>query len=169
MPRRITPTQREHVLRLLAEGQDRDTIAATVGVTPGQVSAVAAHVTMGSYALPEAAIDTDEPAGPDNERTRELLERLHETAPATNAAPRIAPILLGDDVETGEPVYWNPDPASGTTNPHVLILGESGTGKTYAICCLLAELARQGIVSIVFDYGQGLKRRLTPLPIFLKA
>jgi DNA phosphorothioation-dependent restriction protein DptH len=37
----------------------------------------------------------------------------------------------------------------------VLVLGESGFGKTYTIACLLAELAQQKIVSIVFDYGQG--------------
>ena len=53
MPKKVTPEQREAVLRLLAQGQDRDTIAATVGVTPGQVSAVSAHVKMGTYALPE--------------------------------------------------------------------------------------------------------------------
>ncbi|HET6878606.1 MAG TPA: type IV secretion system DNA-binding domain-containing protein [Pirellulales bacterium] len=40
-----------------------------------------------------------------------------------------------------------------------MIVGESGSGKTYAICCLLAELARQGVVSIVFDYGQGFSRQ----------
>jgi len=37
----------------------------------------------------------------------------------------------------------------------VLALGESGFGKTYTISCLLAELARQQVLSIVFDYGQG--------------
>jgi hypothetical protein len=40
-------------------------------------------------------------------------------------------------------------------NPHVLILGESGTGKTYSISCLTAELAQEGGVSMVFDSGQG--------------
>jgi hypothetical protein len=34
---------------VLAQGLDRGTVAAQVGVTPGQVSAVAAHVKMGTY------------------------------------------------------------------------------------------------------------------------
>ena len=49
MPPRITDIQRQAVLELLAQGFDRETVAAQVGVTPGQVSAVAAHVKMGTY------------------------------------------------------------------------------------------------------------------------
>jgi len=37
----------------------------------------------------------------------------------------------------------------------MLILGESGFGKTYSICCIMTELAQQETPSIVFDYGQG--------------
>jgi len=60
MSKRITTEERQAVLQMLARGEDRDTIAATVGVTPGQVSAIAAHVTMGTYTLPnlQAVIDT---------------------------------------------------------------------------------------------------------------
>src|SRR5260370_15774481 len=72
---------------------------------------------------------------------------------------QIKPTLLGSEVESGQEVFWNPDQASGTPTPHVLILGESGTGKTYAISCLTAELAQEGVVSIVFDYGQGFSPR----------
>jgi hypothetical protein len=49
MPPRITDTQRKVVLELLAQGFDRESIAARVGVTPGQVSAVVAHVKVGTY------------------------------------------------------------------------------------------------------------------------
>src|SRR5262249_53737021 len=63
MAKKVPPEQRDSVLRMLAQGQDRDTIAAAVGVTPGQVSAVAAHVKMGTYTLPEPdaprALDKD--------------------------------------------------------------------------------------------------------------
>jgi hypothetical protein len=44
MPKKVTREQCDAVLRLLAQGQDRDTIAAAVGVTPGQVSGIPAHV-----------------------------------------------------------------------------------------------------------------------------
>jgi hypothetical protein len=59
-------------------------------------------------------------------------------------------------------VYWNPDPQTGTANPHVLVLGESGFGKTYLISALLAELAQQQIVSVIFDYGQGFSNSAAP-------
>ena len=51
MAKRMTDEQRRAVLEMLAQGLDRETIAARVGVTPGQVSATAAHVTMGTYDL----------------------------------------------------------------------------------------------------------------------
>src|SRR5207245_246620 len=152
---------REAVLRMLAQGQDRETIAAAIGVTPGQVSAISAHVKMGTYALPQPE-EQRQDAAPALERTTNLLRQLQNLEGAGERAMQINPILLGSDVESGEEVFWNPDQASGTPNPHVLILGESGTGKTYAISCLTAELAQEGIVSIVFDYGQGFSPKTLP-------
>jgi hypothetical protein len=153
MPTKVTPEQRTAVLRLLAQGQDRNTIAAAVGVTPGQVSAISAHVKMGTYALPEP--DELEVAAPLVERTSNLLRMLQSLEGAAGRETRVAPILLGSDAETGEQVFWNPDPGTGTANPHILILGESGFGKTYTIASLAAELAQENLLSIVFDYGQG--------------
>jgi hypothetical protein len=166
MPKKVTKDQRETVLRMLAQGQDRDTISAAVGVTPGQVSAISAHVKMGTYILPDLAGNTtplaeEEPPGA-FERETNLLRQLQMLEGARGQESQIQPILLGADIETGEEVIWNPDPASGTPNPHVLILGESGTGKTYSISCLTAELAHEGVVSIVFDYGQGFSPKTLP-------
>jgi hypothetical protein len=158
MPKRVTPAQREKVLRLLSQGHDRDTIAATVGITPGQVSAISAHVKMGTYALPEPdeqLVEDGEMIFEAPERTSNLLRMLQELQGAESRQTRLAPILLGSDAETGEEVCWNPDPGSGSANPHVLILGESGFGKTYTIASLSSELAQENLVSVVFDYGQG--------------
>jgi DNA phosphorothioation-dependent restriction protein DptH len=162
MPKRMTEEQRHEVLRLLARGEDRDTIAAAVGVTPGQVSAVAAHVKMGTYSLPAPENDGGKATPEGQERTANLLRQLQDLEPATERETRLGGILLGEDAETGEAVFWNPDPASGAANPHVLVLGESGFGKTYTIACLLAELAREDVVSIVFDYGQGFSPSTLP-------
>jgi DNA phosphorothioation-dependent restriction protein DptH len=157
MPKRVTPEQRTEILRMLACGEDRDTIAAAIGVTPGQVSAVSAHVKMGTYSLPDPAESKEDPTPPDEPlaTTANLLQRLLDNEDSLPSQPQVMPILLGSNAESGEPVYWNPDPGTGSANPHVLVLGESGFGKTYTISCLIAELARQGILSIVFDYGQG--------------
>src|SRR5262249_3045817 len=166
MPKKVTPDQRQAVLRMLAQGQDRDTIAAAVGVTPGQVSAISAHVKMGTYTLPALTEEGNEGIQ-DNapvvlERETNLLRQLHKLEGARGHETQINPVLLGVDIETGDEVLWNPDQASGTPNPHVLILGESGTGKTYSVSCLTAELAQEGVVSIVFDYGQGLSPQTLP-------
>ncbi|WP_018086851.1 ATP-binding protein [Desulfurispora thermophila] len=71
-------------------------------------------------------------------------------------------ILLG--YGAGErPVYWefgHPD----LPNRHLLIFGASGTGKTYAIQCLLAELGRHGANSLIVDYTSGFTSgQLNPL------
>jgi hypothetical protein len=187
MPTKLTREQRETVLRMLAVGQDRETIAAAVGVTPGQVSAVSAHVKMGTYALPDPEVqpggippqavertrtfspifqslgrtsgrETPEVA----EKTSNLLHILQRLEGAPGRETKLSPVLLGSDAETNEEVYWNPDPGSGAANPHVLILGESGFGKTYTIASLSAELAQKNLVSIVFDYGQGFSPKTLP-------
>ncbi len=149
MAERMTPEKREAVLKLLSQGFDRDTIAQSVGVTRGQVSAVIAHVTMGTYHLPQQS-----PANtievPNRTPTAER-SRLHRTL-----------VPIGTNTESGELVTWNPDPQTGSANPHVLVLGESGFGKTYAITCMLAELAMSGISSIVFDYAQGFSPESLP-------
>lgn len=84
MPKKVTAEQRQAVLRMLAQGQDRDTIAAAVGVTPGQVSAISAHVKMGTYALPEPDVpqvfdeQVQDAGRPTGERTTNLLRHLQQ-------------------------------------------------------------------------------------------
>jgi DNA phosphorothioation-dependent restriction protein DptH len=152
MPRKINSVQRAEVLRLLAQGQDRIAIAALLGISPGQVSAVQAHVKMGRYSLP----DITEPA-------LHLAGRDRQAANKAGGVPNhLGAVLLGTDVETSGNVYWSPDPRSGLANPHVMVIGESGFGKTYTVACILAELARKGIHSVVFDYGQGFSLSTVP-------
>src|SRR5260370_30672388 len=158
MPKKLTSEQRNDVLRMLAAGEDRETIAAALDITAGQVSAISAHVKMGTYSLPapeETELTTTSKATGGRERAGNLLKQLRNLEGTPAKASHFDPILLGPDAETGETIHWNPDPNSGAANPHVLVLGESGFGKTYTISCLLAELAQQGITSVIFDYGQG--------------
>ena len=54
MPNRMTEEQRQEVLQMLARGEDRDTIAADVGVTPGS-SVTLSHATRSSPASPSYA------------------------------------------------------------------------------------------------------------------
>lgn len=160
MAQRVTDSQRKVVVSLLGQGLDRATIAARVGVTPGQVSAIAAHITMGTYQADASGegneVIAEEPVSP---RVTGLLQRL-ELEQSTGH--QLGDVLIGLDAESGDEVFWTPDPTTGSANPHVLIVGESGFGKTYAITCLLAELARKGVPSVVFDYGQGFSLDAAP-------
>jgi len=58
----ITTIQREEVVALLREGRaPRGEIAARTGVSPGTVSAIKAHMTMGTYGgIPTDEAETDE-------------------------------------------------------------------------------------------------------------
>jgi len=168
MPKKVTPDQRDKVLRMLTQGHDRDTIAAAVGVTPGQVSAISAHVTMGTYVLPDPVEVPEEIALEALDRTSNLLGMLQNLEGLPGRETRLSPIYLGSDAEIGEEVSWNPAPASGSANPHVLIPGESGFCKTYTIASLSAELSQQNVVSVVFDCGQGLSLATLP-PEFVAA
>lgn len=167
MPKRVTEAQRELILDMLARGEARHAIAARVGVTPGQVSAIAAHNTMGTY---EVAADASRPAEPSDlqpEVTENLLGHLRFLPPPPlNDANPHQRIPVGAEIKSTEPIYWKPFPNGGSANPHVLIVGESGFGKTYAAACLIAEMARQGLPSIVFDYGQGFTAETTPGAFF---
>lgn len=52
------------------------------------------------------------------------------------------------------PVNW-PFHHKQLNNRHMLIFGSSGSGKTYAIQCILSELARAGLSSFIVDYTDG--------------
>jgi len=163
MPPRITDSQRQAVRALLAQGLDRETVAARVDVTPGQVSAIAAHMKMGTYEkhrAPDTVVECIQPEG--REQVRDLLEEIGAASRRSQTAAGLHRILIGVDAETDEEVFWNPEPSNGAANPHMLILGESGFSKTYSICCILTELAQQETPSIVFDYGQGFTTGASP-------
>jgi hypothetical protein len=121
---------------------------------------------MGTYELPVEK--SRENVLGERERTINLLHQLSDLGNSPATRTRLVPILLGADAENNEEVFWNPDPDSGSPNPHVLVLGESGFGKTYTIACLLAELAQQYLLSVVLDYGQGFSLGALP-PEFLDA
>jgi hypothetical protein len=96
MPKKVTVDQRQTILQMLAQGQDRDTIAVAVGVTPGQVSAVSAHVKMGTSSLPEpdALPERNRQGPPAAERTTNLLHQLRQLEGAKRRDDQINPILL---------------------------------------------------------------------------
>ena len=119
-------------------------------MTPAQVSAVAAHITMATYK--DANID---------QRAETSEPRPTNQQPSSVRESRIA-IPIGTDKISTDILYWSPTPDSGTPNPHLLVVGESGSGKTYATQCISTELVRRSIPTIIFDLGQGFTLSTTP-------
>jgi hypothetical protein len=87
-------------------------------------------------------------------------EQIAQQHPNPSATPetedaRYDGIYVGDELEFSDvPVTWEPANQREVQNPHLMLIGESGSGKTYAQQCLVAELAAADIPSIIFDYGQ---------------
>lgn len=91
-----------------------------------------------------------------------LAVQVVNVAPALNtlSVPRqalasVERILLGiDSRNPSQSIYWEFGD-SELENRHMLIFGGSGSGKTYAIQCLLLELAKQGQHAAIIDYTDG--------------
>lgn len=58
---------------------------------------------------------------------------------------------------TGFPVIW-----AGGDNPHLSILGRSGSGKSYFLNGLVQQAAQQGALSVVLDYSADFRRYIPP-------
>ncbi|WP_245831785.1 DNA phosphorothioation-dependent restriction protein DptH [Oceanobacillus senegalensis] len=66
-------------------------------------------------------------------------------------------VPLGKISGSNRTLHWefgNP----GLANRHLFITGRSGQGKTYFIQCLLWELSKHGISSMIVDYTDGFKK-----------
>ena len=63
-------------------------------------------------------------------------------------------ILLGKSKRGSRKVYWEFGHGD-LSNRHLLIFGASGMGKTYAIQCILMELAKARQNSLIIDYTNG--------------
>jgi DNA phosphorothioation-dependent restriction protein DptH len=78
-----------------------------------------------------------------------MLDSLSGAAQAADTGR----LLLGTDTR-GQKVHWEyRDPE--LENRHLLIFGGSGSGKTYAIQCLLLEMIKQHQHAAIIDYTDG--------------
>ncbi|RIO69724.1 helicase HerA domain-containing protein, partial [Staphylococcus borealis] len=79
----------------------------------------------------------------------EEIERTEENHDLENVR-----ILLGNAKGSTEKVYWEYGHKQ-LPNRHILISGKSGQGKTYFMQCLLYEMAKNKLDSLVVDYTDG--------------
>ncbi len=66
-------------------------------------------------------------------------------------------LLLGNDVLTGTPVTWR---LSVKGNPHLLIAGLPGMGKTTCLVNLCVQMVHHGVRPVIFSYHQDIDRAL---------
>jgi len=158
------------ILRLAAENKDAATIAQILDLHRLEVTAIMhfqeRRTNKGST---NASFDSraEEPPSVAFEPAPDLSThrgRIDTEVVEGNAA---SGLYLGDDVELDTPVWWEPSNSRVVQNPHLMIMGESGSGKTYAAQCLVAEMAQAGIPSIIFDYGQSFELEALERP-FIK-
>ena len=154
-----------------ADHKNQVTAPAGVQAPPTSVNAQPEqpHVATESPPVPTSAtLDLPESTSEESTTPKTPLAPTAVQVVAVDMSPIPEKILLGTR-GNNEPVYWHfghPQLA----NRHLLIFGTSGSGKTYGIQCLLAEMAQQRLHSLIVDYTDGflpqqVERRFTEVVV----
>ena len=147
----------EEILRLSREEIDPQTIAQRLDLRRLEVAAILAHQKLrhGPAISPQTE-RLGESAAKDLWSTSRTEQGSTNSATQLEARPEEPQngIYIGEEEDVETPAFWDPADAHQVQNPHLMIMGESGSGKTYAAQCLVAELAHAAVPSIIFDYGQ---------------
>ena len=107
------------------------------------------------------SVEVDKETDKQDDIPTHIVKNQENTDPV-NEKERNIRVLLGTAENSTRKVYWEYD-HSGLANRHLLISGKSGQGKTYFMQCLLLELSKRNISSIVIDYTEGfLPNQLEP-------
>ena len=161
----------KEILSFHDQGHEPAEIANLLSVKKMQVCAILAYRQFKSRAKIGSdeftAADEAVLAAPAQDNTEEQGQAVTVAADEGVEGRVATGILVGDDLEYDDPMYWDPRDTQAVQNPHLMIMGESGSGKTYAVQCLVAELAHQEIPSVTFDYGQSFELQNLETP-FLK-
>lgn len=85
-----------------------------------------------------------------------------EDAPAGQAArmdrhDEAVRVLLGHGLHNKQETFWT---ISVRSNPHLMVVGQPGTGKTTSLINICIQLARSGVVPIIFAYHPDIETRL---------
>jgi DNA phosphorothioation-dependent restriction protein DptH len=156
MASRLSDEVKEEIIALLNQGLASDEIAERLEIGKMQVAGIKAHLKMKKTNKSEKPLKQSDRF---NEFTNDShIPSLWSKTPLPDdlTSERLkSSILIGTDEIFHKKVYWTFNPDSGSVNPHVLIVGETGFGKTYAAQCMVTELKRKGMTTIIFDYGQG--------------
>ncbi|MBE3135978.1 MAG: DUF87 domain-containing protein [Thermoplasmata archaeon] len=140
---------REKIIEMIRSGKSSEEIAEKFDIGKMQVAGIKAHLSKKGKKPQKYSIPSNENVKDFSlwSKTTQPYELVRETVDTS--------VLLGTDETFNKKVYWNFDPKTGSVNPHMLIVGETGFGKTYAAQCIVSELKKKKFATIIFDYGQG--------------
>jgi polynucleotide 5'-kinase involved in rRNA processing len=153
--KRLPESVAQLIYELGAQQKEPGEIAQILNLKKVQVSTVLAHRKLQQAKAAElareevpkemtaVASDTSKMSGPAAATDSGYEEAADE--PAEEEAQADEGIYVGDDADN-DPLSWEPMNPQSVQNPHLMIMGESGSGKTYAAQCLVAELAQRDVV-----------------------
>ena len=111
-----------------------------------------------------ASASHDTPAGGTTDAEVATNPSGGQTAPDRSATPEVPTpvpaVALGVDSLTGADVQW---PLTIKGNPHLLIAGLPGMGKTTCLLNLCRQMVTAGVHPIIFSYHQDIDERLVDL------
>lgn len=137
-----------------------DAMFASTTVEPPSTSAAAESVPAAGTVPPVTPAPHPEPApGVEQSVSKEAAPPPGTPLPSAAQPSSGAAIRLGES-KSGEEVLWT---ASIRSNPHLMIVGLPGMGKTTCLISLCAQLQRSGITPIVFSYHDDIDERMAAL------
>jgi hypothetical protein len=109
----------------------------------------------GDESLAQVAVSADDAAAPPSSRPQAAASATAQVAPPVELIERPRAYLGETPGVYGKPreVWYDPQlPERNLPNPHILITGETGSGKTQATKALLRDLRTQGVPALILDF-----------------
>lgn len=103
--------------------------------------------------ITSATVNSNTPSESVDSKSSDNEQSVHPSIITSTFSPVPDKLLIGNK-SNGEPVYWHYGHPQ-LANRHMLLFGASGSGKTYGIQCLLAEMAKASMRSLIIDYTDG--------------
>ncbi|MDA1054573.1 MAG: hypothetical protein O3C40_29430 [Planctomycetota bacterium] len=148
----------------LAVGVERTPVPDELKKAEAAASATdaAEHLEQGNQVTPAAASTVALTSDTNTAPIASAEQAVETNAASANDPPsdvqQIASIRFGKDKSNDELVQWT---VSRAANPHLMIVGFPGMGKTEAVMNICRQLMAQAITPIVFSYHPDIDERLS--------
>lgn len=140
------------IRNMLSEGRKIPEIAKTLNISVVQVALISSQKDeISNKKQPPLILNKAK------EENATIFSTAH-TEKENRTIPVKGDIVIGQ-TGGGQQVVWNPLTAP---NPHLMVVGESGFGKTYGITGLVCELSRLGLPTVIVDYSRSYEEKNFP-------